>query len=145
MKFPDFPAIEGYPCTDPDLYWGYACKGHVDLRSFQDACCEQYAHGRRLPNFVQENTFPGHAFVCWTGFGGWTFCMPDDKGAKPITFWAADTCTYTQWLRQRLEDLCSWSRTPDEPQVLVLVRMLRMFRYDGYIPAIDALHGELAT
>ena len=27
MKFPDFPNIEGYPCTDPDMYWGYACTG----------------------------------------------------------------------------------------------------------------------
>lgn len=144
MKFPDFPTIEGYPCTDPDLFWGYACKGHVDLRQFRDECCKQ--HGEP-PTFIYKNgePYPGHAFVVWTGFGGWTFCMPDEESAKPITLWAADTCTYTQWLRQRLSDLCEWSRTPDEPLVLELVRTLRMFRYDGYAPALDAMYSADAS
>lgn len=140
MKFPDFPNIEGYPCTDPDMYWGYACNGHVDLREFLDRCCDEYAYGGRLPSFVHHNSSPGHAFVRWHGFGGWNFCFPDDRGAKPITFWNADGCSYDQWLMQMLKDICHREhRDGDDAEALRIVHLLQLYRYSGYGPAIDSI------
>jgi hypothetical protein len=143
MKFPKFPVIEGYPCTDPDMYWGYACDEHVSLGDFRRECCRQYAHGeRKFPFHVPDDRYPCHAFVRWEGFGGWTFCFPDQASAKAITIWPADGCTYTEWLFQMLKDICdrpSFSDADDE-KALRIVHTLQQFRNDGYIPALDAMY-----
>jgi len=139
MKFPAFPTIEGYPCTDPDLYWGYACLEHVDLREFRERAIEQHASGDELPGFIYNTKYPDHVFVSWQGFGGWSFCFPDDPRAKPITFWAADTCTYTEWLEQMLKDICNGRGGCDE-KALRIIHTLQMFRNGGYIPFLDAMY-----
>lgn len=141
VTFPEFPEIEGYPGTDPDYYWGYACNGHVGLREFCDRCCELHAHGRKLPSFIHdEKSFPGHAFISWQGFGGWSYCFPDERGAKPITFWNADGCSYDEWLMQMLKDICHREHeNGDDDRALRIIHLLQLYRYSGYGPSIDAI------
>jgi hypothetical protein len=145
MKFPAFPEIEGYPCTDPDLYWGYACAGHVPLNEFRERCREVHGlpdNGAPLgckdswPPFVADRSLPCHAFVSWHGKGGWQFCFPDDQRAKPITYWPADSCSYCEWLMGIIRDVCHGERHNDA-LVLRAVHAHQLFAYGSYRAATD--------
>jgi hypothetical protein len=139
MKFPKFPAVEGYPCSDPDLFWGYACAGHVPLHEFRERCCALHARdeGLQMPRFTTKDSTPGHAFVSWSG-NAWWFCFPDDKRAKPITYWPADSCSYCEWLMQMLKDICHSEGRKDQ-EAIRLVHTLQLFAYESYRPALKSL------
>lgn len=147
-SYPMFPEIRGYPCMDPDNYWGYACQGHVDLRAFREQCIKDYGqehpykkgqarHFPEWPILCGSDSGPHHAFVRWTGFGGWTFCFPDSKGAKAITYWNADSCSYLDWVRQLLKDHCNQEHH-DDAWALKLIHLLQNFFYSEWRPAHEA-------
>ncbi len=149
--FTDFPEIDGYPCKDPDCYWGYACGLHVPLRDFMDKCIEQHGHEhpyksgiamyyQKWPTFCGHESQPGHAFVKFRGFGGWDFCWPDDKGARPITYWPADSCSYSQWLEQIIKDI--YRSEPHQDNLLLRAVHTRQMFGDGgwYLPAFRRLY-----
>jgi hypothetical protein len=145
MKFPKFPAVEGYPCSDPDLFWGYACAGHVPLNEFRERCCELFGvpnekvpfpNKSRWPRFAAHDSLPCHAFVS-PGGRTWHFCFPDSRRAKPISFWPGDSCSYCDWLMQMLKDICYGEGRKDR-EAIRLVHTLQLFAYESYRPALKS-------
>lgn len=95
--FSDTPIM--YPATDPDIFWGYACAGHISADEFMKRlrkCKTEINNG--IPRGAHKDSGPEHAWVHWCGFGGWRFCLEGARGARPITFWNSyENTTYKQW------------------------------------------------
>ena len=77
-----------------DVYWGMVCRGHVDLAEFEAEC------RRDSDNIIDKKLKPEHCWLVWKGFGGYEYCQPDAKGARPWTVWPSweGPQGYSEWL-----------------------------------------------